>query len=41
VQAQRALGFGDCQTVRQSYISLLVEHCRKNGLAIDRITFAS
>ncbi len=39
VQAQRALGFGDCETVRRSYISLLVEHCRNNGLAIDRIAF--
>lgn len=41
VQAQRALGFGECRTVRQSYISLLVEHCRRNGLPIDRIVFAS
>lgn len=38
-QSQQALGFGDCETVPRSYISLLVEHCRQSGLPAGRIIF--
>jgi len=39
LQAKKALGFGDCETIRRSYISLLIEYCKQAGKPADRIVF--
>lgn len=38
-RAQEALGLAGRQTIRRSYVSLLVEHCRQAGLPADSIRF--
>ncbi len=38
-RAQDAIGLTGRETIRRSYISLLVEHCRQAGLPTDTITF--
>lgn len=34
------LGLADRPVITDSYIALLVDHCRRHGLAVDRIGFA-